>query len=103
MLPAVAADGMALAREHSPPRLCCASLAPTLSSGSHARLLLPSTVPRPPGVRDRLSPCALRALRRRRFGLHPPLRCPSSAQPDSSAAWLARDHRSTGLFHRSGL
>src|SRR5258707_690075 len=60
-------------------------------------------VPRPPGVRDRLSPCALRTLGRRRLGLHPSRRCPSSVRPDSSAAWFARDRRSTGLFHRSGL
>ena len=45
-------------RRHScrrcPPLLCCASLAPTPSSDSHARPLLPSTALRPPGVRDRL-------------------------------------------------
>src|SRR5262249_26471442 len=73
-----------------PPHPCCASLAPTLSSGSHARQLLPLTVRRPPGFRGRLPPRALRTLGRRRSGLHPSLRCPSSARPDSSAAWLAR-------------
>jgi transposase len=31
-----------------------------------------------------------------RLGLHPVFLCPSSARPDSSAAWLARDRRSTG-------
>src|SRR6516225_3196838 len=75
----------------SPPRPCCASLAPTLSSDSHARQLLPLTAPRPPGVRDRFSPRALRSLGRRHSGLHPSLRCPSSGRPDSSAAWLARE------------
>jgi hypothetical protein len=30
---------------------------------------------------------------RRCFGLHPPLRCPSSVQSDSSAAWLARENQ----------
>ena len=41
---------------------CCASFAPTPSSDSHARPLLPSSVLRPPGVQDRLSPRALRFL-----------------------------------------
>ena len=40
---------------------------------------------------------------RRRFGLHPLRRCPSSARPVFSAAWPVRDRRSTCLFHRSGL
>src|SRR5205807_8203822 len=56
---------------------------------------LPSTVLRPPGVRDRLSPRALRSLGQRRSGLHPSLRCSSTAPADPSAAWLARDRRST--------
>jgi len=30
-------------------------------------------------------------LNQRRSGLHPSIRCPSSARPDSSAAWLARE------------
>src|SRR4051794_2643422 len=85
------------------PHLYCASLAPTLPSDSHARPLLPSTALRPPGVRDWLSPHVLRPLGRRPSGLHPSLRCPSSVRSVSSAAWLARDYRSTGLFHRSGL
>ena len=76
-----------------PPRLCCASLVPTLSSGSHARPLLPSTAPRPPGIRDWPSPRALRSLGRRCFGLHPPLWCPSSVRSDPSAAWLARENQ----------
>src|SRR5262245_2275636 len=59
---------------------CCASPAPTLSSDSHARPLLPLTAPWPPGVRDRLSPHVLRSLERRPSGLHPFLRCPSSAR-----------------------
>ena len=33
--------------------------------------------------------------RRSELGLHPSLRCPSSAPADPSAAWLARDCRST--------
>ncbi len=74
-----------------PPHPCCASLAPTPSSGSHARPHLPSTVPRPPGVRDWLPPRLLRLLRRRRARLHPLLRRPSSVRSDSSAAWLTRD------------
>lgn len=74
-----------------PPRLCCASLAPALASGSHVQPQLPSTVLQPPGVRDRLPPRALRSLERRPSGLHPSFRGPSSAQADSSAAWLARE------------
>src|SRR5262249_16833063 len=73
------------------PHLCCPSPAPPPSSGPPARQLLPSTVRRPPGVRDRLPPRALRSLERRRSGLHPSLRCSSSARPDSSAAWFARE------------
>src|SRR5215208_2653156 len=96
-------------RRDAPSRLSSArvaeaqELAPMLASDSHARPSLPSTALRPPGVRDRLSPRVLRPLERRQSGLHPSLRCPSSAPADRSAAWLARDRRSTGLFHRSGL
>ena len=85
------------------PRLCCASLASTLASGSHARPRLPSTVPRPPGVRGWSSPRRLQSLGRGRFGLHPLHRGPSPALAVSSAAWLARDRRSTCHFRRSGL
>src|SRR5947208_7092545 len=37
----------------------------------------------------------LRSLGQRRSGLHPSLRCSSTAPADPSAAWLARDRRST--------
>ena len=78
-------------------RPCCASLAPAPYSGSHAQQLLPSTVPtRPPGPRPRLSPRALRLLGRRCSRLHRSPRRPSSARSDCSAAWRARDCRSTG-------
>src|ERR1700692_3276705 len=57
---------------------------------SRDRRAFATVSPRAPGVRDRLPPLALRTLGRRCSGLHPSLRCPSSARPDSSAAWLAR-------------
>ena len=57
----------------------------------------------PPGFRDRLPPRRLQSLGRSRFGLHPLHHGPSPALAECSAAWLARDCRSTCLFHRSGL
>src|ERR1700682_2162466 len=86
-----------------PRRPCWPSLVPVPSSDCYAPQPLPWTAQLPPGVRHRFSPSGLRSLGRRRFGLHPLPRCPSSARPDSSAAWPVRDRRSTCLFHRSGL
>src|SRR5713101_2301955 len=68
-------------------RPCWPSLVPVPSSDSYARLPLPWTAQSPSGFRHRFSPRGLRALGRRRFGLHPLPRCPSSARPDCSAAW----------------
>ena len=74
-------------------RRTCSSLA----SCCYARQSFPSTAQQPPGVRGRLSPFRFRSLGRRRFGLHPSLRFPSSALPDCSAAASVRDRRSTSL------
>ena len=68
-------------------RPCWPSLVPVPSSDSYARPPLPWTAQPPSGFRYRSSPRGLRSLRRRRFGLHPSPRCPSSARPDYSAAW----------------
>jgi hypothetical protein len=76
-----------------PPKLT--SLGPRLRSVScHSRThavqqkesAIRSPRRRAPDVRDWPSPRLLRSLGRRRFGLHPPLRCPNSARSDSSAA-----------------
>ena len=69
----------------------------------HARQSLPSTAQRPPGFRARLSPRALRSLRRRRFGASP-----FAPVPKVSSSWIfcrmARTRSPLYLpFHRSGL
>src|SRR5262249_41996973 len=79
------------------------ALAPVPSSDCYAPLSLPWSAQRPPGFRHRFSPRRLQSLGRGRSGLHPLRRGPSPALAVSSAAWPARDRRSTCLFHRSCL